>query len=219
MSRQSAVRARPLGGRADKRAAILAGALAVFARDGYSRASIDAISAEGGVSTRTIYNHFADKARLFEAVIEQSAAAAAADQIALIERHLDEVAELEPALTAFGRAWTVSMDAHAAHFSLVSQVDAEPGHVPEAALAAWQEAGPLRVRRELAARLRKVADRGLLSVPDPDRAALHLLLLVSADSADSGGLEYATRGARTESEIAESVAAGVHTFLYGYVPR
>jgi len=33
-------------------------------RDGYTRASIDAISAEAGVSTRTIYNHFTDKAML-----------------------------------------------------------------------------------------------------------------------------------------------------------
>ena len=48
--------------RSDKRRAIIDGALAVFARDGYTRASIDAISAEAGVSTRTVYNHFTDKA-------------------------------------------------------------------------------------------------------------------------------------------------------------
>ena len=44
--------------RPDKREAILRGALTVFARDGYTRASIDAIAKEGEVSTRTLYNHF-----------------------------------------------------------------------------------------------------------------------------------------------------------------
>ncbi|WP_424532941.1 helix-turn-helix domain-containing protein [Sphaerisporangium viridialbum] len=57
---------RPRGGLADKRRAILAGALTVFARDGYTRATTEAISAQAGVSSRTLYNHFQDKARLFK---------------------------------------------------------------------------------------------------------------------------------------------------------
>jgi len=60
--------------RPDKRRAILRGALNVFAHDGYTRASIDAVAAEAGVSTRTIYNHFSDKAELFQTVIHESAA-------------------------------------------------------------------------------------------------------------------------------------------------
>ena len=56
----------------DKRRAILAGALTVFARDGYTRASIDAIAAQAIVSTRTIYNHFQCKAHLFQTVIQES---------------------------------------------------------------------------------------------------------------------------------------------------
>ena len=63
--------------RPDKRQAILRGALSVFSRDGYSRASIDAIAKESEVSTRTLYNHFADKADLFRNVIQASASEAA----------------------------------------------------------------------------------------------------------------------------------------------
>ncbi|MEU7831466.1 TetR family transcriptional regulator [Nonomuraea sp. NPDC049129] len=39
------------------RRAIMAGALTLFARDGYTRAGLDAITVEAGVSNRTIYNH------------------------------------------------------------------------------------------------------------------------------------------------------------------
>ncbi|MBA9001388.1 TetR/AcrR family transcriptional regulator [Thermomonospora cellulosilytica] len=202
------------GPRADKRRAILEGALTVFARDGYTRASIDAISAEAGVSTRTIYNHFADKARLFETVIQESAARIAAQHIAVIERHLDKIVDLEADLVEFGRAWASSTTAEeAAHFALVQQVNAEAGHIPPSALEAWQRTGPLRVRAELAERLRRMADRGLLRVTDPDRSALHLMLLIGIDNPS---LRFVPL---TEREIEEMVTAGVRTFLYGHAPR
>ncbi|WP_119728297.1 TetR/AcrR family transcriptional regulator [Thermomonospora amylolytica] len=202
------------GPRADKRRAILEGALTVFARDGYTRASIDAISAEAGVSTRTIYNHFTDKARLFETVIQESAARIAAQHIAVIERHLDKIVDLEADLVEFGRAWASSTTAEeAAHFALVQQVNAEAGHIPPSALEAWQRTGPLRVRAELAERLRRMADRGLLRVTDPDRSALHLMLLIGIDNPS---LRFVPL---TEREIEEMVTAGVRTFLYGHAPR
>ncbi|MFC6936446.1 TetR/AcrR family transcriptional regulator [Actinomadura yumaensis] len=76
----------------------------MFAQDGYARASIDAIAARAGVSTRTIYNHFADKAGLFEAVIHSSATRAADAQIAIVDRHLRKVVDLEADLVDFGRS-------------------------------------------------------------------------------------------------------------------
>src|SRR5918999_1741983 len=159
MTRQDPAKARPRGGLADKRRAILAGALTVFARDGYTRASIDAISAQAGVSTRTIYNHFQDKAQLFQSVIQESAAKVAAAQAAII---------------------------------------------------AWQETGPLRVRRELAGRLRTLAGRGLLRIDDPERAALHLMMLVSTYNPSYRA------AVPSEAEITEMVTTGVRAFLYGY---
>lgn len=93
------------GGLISKRGAILSGALREFARDGYGRASIDAIAVSVGVSTRTIYNHFGDKATLFESVIQGSAEQVADAHIERIERHLSGIeseAELEPALVRAG---------------------------------------------------------------------------------------------------------------------
>ncbi|MEV5558533.1 TetR/AcrR family transcriptional regulator [Nonomuraea wenchangensis] len=198
--------------REDKRRAILAGALTVFARDGYTRAGIDTIARAAGVSTRTIYNHFTDKAELFQAVIQDSATRAADAQIAVIDRHLRKVTDLEADLIDFGRDLvTPTGGGDAEHFALVRQINAEAGHIPRAAIDAWQETGPLRVRRQLAAYLRRWSEQGLLHVEDPDRAAVHLLLLISVD-------DPSYRGATpTDAQITRTVTAGVRAFLHGHL--
>ena len=204
-------RERPRRGQPDKRRAILAGALTVFARDGYTRASIDAISAEAAVSTRTIYNHFTDKADLFHAVIQDSATRVADHEIAIISRYLHKVTDLEADLVEFAQAWASQSDVeHHEHFWLVRQIHAEARHVPAEAIATWQRTGPLRVRRELAARLLSLADRGLLRLADPDRAAVHFLLLISVVE------PFHLATAPTETEVVDMVTAGVHAFLHGY---
>lgn len=53
-----------------KRDAIVAAALAVFLRDGFARATMDAISAEAQVSLATLYKHFPTKAELFGGVMQ-----------------------------------------------------------------------------------------------------------------------------------------------------
>lgn len=203
--------ARQRGGLADKRRAILAGALTVFARDGYSRASIDGIAAAAEVSTRTIYNHFADKAALFQAVIQESATRAAETEIAIVDRYLHRITDLEADLIEFGVAWTAPMAAeHAEHVSLVRQVNAEAGHIPAEAIEAWQRSGPLRVRAAVAARLAALAERGLLRITDPDRAAIHFLLLISV-------YEPSYRALTPDREqLVDMVTSGVRAFLHGY---
>lgn len=194
----------------DKRQAVLTGGLTVFARDGYSRGSIDVIAAEAGVSSRTIYNHFRDKAGLFRAVIQDSATRVAAAQLEIVDRYLRKVTDLEADLVEFGIAWRTPMPDYAEHSSLVRQVNAEAGHIPQEAIDAWQETGPLAVRRALADRLAALAADGLLRVDDPMRAALHFSLLIS-------GANPSYLGARmTPEEITEAVTTGVHAFLNGY---
>lgn len=198
------------GGLVGKRHAILTGALAAFARDGYTRASIDAISSAAGVSTRTIYNHFTDKEELFQTVIRESSAQVAEAQVELIEQHLTRVEDLEEALVAFGRAWATPHVEYADHYALVRQINAEIGHIPQATIDTWQRTGPQRVQRELAYHMRKLADRGLLRVEDADRSALHLSVLVSAHNPS-----YAGAGLGPD-EVEAMVRAGVRTFLHGH---
>jgi AcrR family transcriptional regulator len=200
-----------MSGQPDKRRAILAGALKVFARDGFTRASIDTIAAEATVSTRTIYNHFYCKADLFHAVMHENAGRVAEAQIAIIDRHLGKVTDLETDLIAFGRDLAAPLTDHADHFELVRQVNAEAAHIPDEAINGWQEAGPLRVRRELGRRLSQLADRGLLRVDDPERAALHLMLLVSVSN-----LSLPAARPQTDAELEEMVTSGVRVFLHGY---
>lgn len=215
MDRADGLLTRPRRGRADKRQAITSAALRVFGREGYTRASIDAIAGEAAVSTRTIYNHFGDKEHLFLAVIQDSATQVADAQIELIRRHLDTIIDLEQGLTAFGLVWATSSSEFAEHFALVRQIHAEVGHIPTATLQAWQEIGPQRVHHELARRMQHLADRGLLAVDDADRAASHLVLLTSTEI-----VNRSYHGARPlpDNEVTDIVTAGIRTFLHGYLP-
>ncbi len=201
---------------ADKRRALLDGALAVFAADGYTRASIDNIARTAGVSTRTIYNQFGDKAGLFEAVIIDSAQRVAAAQVVTVQRYLGKIVDIEADLIEFGRIWATPAPEHAAHFTLVRQIIAEAGHIPQAVLRAWQEAGPLRVRREIATQLRRIADAGQLDIADADLAAVHLVQLVTGDVTTRS---YHGAIPLPPAEVHRLADAGVRAFLHGYAAR
>lgn len=93
-----------------------------------------------------------------------------------------------------------------------SSINAEIGHLPQAILDAWRDAGPAQVIGALARRLRQLGDRGLLRVDDADRAAVHFLLLVAGAVPFHHGLD-----ATPETEIPEIVTSGVRAFLHGYL--
>lgn len=198
------------GRRPDKREAILSGALSRFVHDGYTRASIDAIAAEAGVSTRTIYNHFGDKAHLFEAVIRDSAEKVAERQVAVIDRHLRKIVDLEDDLIEFGIDWSAEKRRElGAHWALVRQINAEIEHIPKDALEAWLEAGPMRVRRALAEHLSALPARAGVTFDDPLMAALHLMLLIQPDNLDDADTA-------SPEEVEAMVRAGIRVFLRGY---
>jgi AcrR family transcriptional regulator len=202
------------GGQPDKRRAIISGALTLFARDGYTRASLDAIAAEAGVSNRTIYNHFNDKADLFQAVIRESTQRVADTMVDLIDRHLGKIVDLESDLADLGLAFLSLLTSDLApHFALIRQINAETEHIPPTALKLWQDTGPGRVKRHLACRLREIADRGQLAIDDPARAARHLMLLVSVENLNDRAALH------NDAEVTAMVTAGVHAFLHGYQPR
>lgn len=199
---------------ADKHRAILRGALTVFAREGYTRASIDQIAREAGVSTRTIYNHVADKAALFGAVIQESAARVAETQIAAMDAVLGSPGDLREALVAFAQAHAVPADME--HFALVRQVQAEVGHIPAEALEAWQDTGPRRVQRALESHLARFMAEGRLREADPHRAARHLVLLAAGEVTSRsfhGALPLPPK------EVAQIAEDGVDVFLRAYSPR
>ena len=192
--------------RLDKQRALLDGALRVFARDGYTRAGVDALAAEAGVSSRTIYNHYGDKAGLFRAVILDSCDQVVARQTALADALLGRVVDLESDLVEFGLRWAAPDPETQPHFALVRHIRADIDHIDPDTIAAWQQRGPLRVRQALAAHLGRLADRGLLAVDDPAMAALHLVQLTAGSVAAE----------MPDVERERVVRAGVRVFLSAY---
>ncbi|MCW3839996.1 TetR/AcrR family transcriptional regulator [Micromonospora yasonensis] len=213
MPRPPANTDRPLRrGSADKRAAIERAALAVFVREGYARASVDAIAAEAGVSKRTIYDYYGDKERLFVRVLTDTIEAADATFGALLDRTLPADGDLPSGLLAFGREFAAAIARSPERAAVMRLMIAEAHHFPT---LLRQLRGAGATQRMLAARLASFADRGLLDLPDPLEAAGHLGALVSnpvslrsligADLVD-------------EAELEQIVTSGVRVFLRAYRP-
>ena len=202
-------------GRPDKRQAIITAARRVFGRDGYTRSSIDTISTEAGVSRRTIYNHFGDKETLFLTVAVEGA-----DEVTTVlnrigDRHLRKIVDLRQDLIDFSLDRVAAVAAFPDHFALVRVIEAEILHMPESARRAWIDAGPPTGHRRLAPYLRPLADRGLLELPDVERAASHLALLTITDinlRTFYGAIPL------PDAEVTEIITSGVDAFLRVYRP-
>lgn len=190
------------------------GSREVFGREGYQRASIDAIAAQAQVSTRTIYKHFTDKAALFAAVVADSAAQMAQEETTLIAHHLHEVRradQVEPALRALAADWVNTSAPSASHAALIARVGAEAAHLESDVVAAWWQAGPGHVLTALADMLRRFGQDGLLQIPDAERSAVQFSQLVAARPGPSTAPFPA-------GERAAWIADGVRVFVRGHRP-
>ncbi|MBT2384333.1 TetR/AcrR family transcriptional regulator [Streptomyces sp. ISL-11] len=200
-------------GRPEKRAAIDRAACAVFGREGYTRASVDAIAAEAGVSKRTIYNHHQDKEQLFLSVLRESTLAVAAHQKELIDRHLTDPADLGAELRTLGRALATPQEGFEGHFALVRVIFAEAGRLPVEFIESWHEHGPRQSRAHLTLRLGALAASGRLRTDDPARTAAHFTQLATSEV-----YERSFHGALPlpREEVEALVDSGVDAFLRLY---
>lgn len=172
----------PTGRRAErKRAEIIRAAREVFLAHGYAGASITEVAAQAGASKVTVYHHFADKERLFVAVVESAIEEAERRSRDLVDA-LAETTDLAADLRAFARQ----------HVEVVTQpplvrmrrtLIAEAERFPALARA-WHQRGPRRAHRALGDVIRRLSDRGLLVVEDPELAAEHLNYLILAAPLD-----------------------------------
>ena len=87
-----------------KRRQILDGARKVFMDLGFDGASMNEIARSAGVSKGTLYVYFADKSRLFEAIVEDEAL-----EKSKIAYNLDPRRDAETTLREFGRAYIGSI--------------------------------------------------------------------------------------------------------------
>ncbi|MDT0341482.1 TetR/AcrR family transcriptional regulator [Streptomyces litchfieldiae] len=203
----------PAAGRPEKRRAITGAARRVFGNEGYVRAGVDAIAAEAGVSKRTIYNHFRDKEDLFLSVALEGAHEVTETIARLLDRHLRKIVDVADDLTAFALERVAAVAEFPEHFALVRTIEAEAARIPPAVLEEWIKAGPQTAHLRLAPYLARMADDGLLTPEDPERAADHfnLLTVVNVNQRTFYGAIPLP-----PEQVTELVTDGVRTFLRLY---
>jgi TetR/AcrR family transcriptional regulator, mexJK operon transcriptional repressor len=163
------------GRSARKHRAIMEAARTVFLRSGYGGASMDEVAALAAVSKQTVYKHFADKQRLFTAIITgdiDETEALTHDMVAA----LGDSEDVDRDLRRFARRHIT--DVTQPHLIQLRRIIiAEADRFPELART-WYANGPERAHAVLAEQLTRLARRGLLRVPDPLLAAQQLNWLI-----------------------------------------
>lgn len=164
-----------MAGTERKRQAIVAAARGLFLERGFEGSTMDQVAAAAGASKVTVYAHFADKPSLFRAVVGSAIDEAEAGTSSLVER-LGASTDLAADLRVFARR----------HLREVTQphlvamrrmIIAEAARFPELARH-WHRAAPERAHATLGTQLARLAERGMLDVPDPRLAAQHLNHLI-----------------------------------------
>ncbi len=191
---------------------LLGAATRVFLRDGYGAASIDKVAHEAGVSTRTIYERFRNKADLLAAVITR-----------LVERHmatalateaLDRM-ELREALMAIGETITgraCDPDAAALFRIVVTEAQRFP-----ALAAKMRGSTKAHVDNAIANYFRIQIRRGNLALSDPDRAAALFMQMVCAELHEC--LLFGSLEETSKLDFTTHLNQVVEIFLNGAVPR
>jgi TetR/AcrR family transcriptional regulator, mexJK operon transcriptional repressor len=203
---------RPPGGSQQKKAAIVRAALRLFQRDGFARTSVDAIADEAGVSKRTIYNHYGDKASLFLSVISETFDTMANVVSDLIERYLADVAEdqVEENIVAFATEVALVAAQSSERSSLIRLMMAEAPHFPEL----WRgQMRPQAVTAQIGRQLAVLSDRGLLDIPDPGEAANHLFALTMGQMNNRSLFGIVPL---SDDEVIRLAASGARAFLRAY---
>jgi TetR/AcrR family transcriptional regulator, mexJK operon transcriptional repressor len=191
---------------------LIAAATRVFLRDGYGGASIDKVAGEAGVSTRTIYERFKNKADLLAAVTTR-----------LVERDMASVLATEDldrlppkqALTAIGQVITGrACDPDSA--ALFRILATEAHRFPE--LAAKMRGGAkAHIHGAIADYFRGQIRRGALQLSDPDRAAALFLQMVCAELHES--LLFGSADEMARLDFKAHLNHVVEIFLNGALPR
>ncbi len=191
---------------------LIAAATQVFLRDGYDGASIDKVANEAGVSTRTIYERFKNKADLLGAVIER-----------LVERDMaevmtrDELARLEPrqALTMIGQY--VSGRACRPDASALFRILAAEAHRFPELVAKMRQSAKARIDDVVIRYLRAQTRRGTLQIADPERSGALFMQMVCAELHEC--LLFGSAGEIADLNLSAHLTLVVDIFVNGTLPR
>ncbi|WP_433787724.1 TetR/AcrR family transcriptional regulator [Actinomycetospora sp. CA-101289] len=193
---------------AGKHAVIVRAATELFLRQGFRATSTEQIAAAAAVSKQTVYTRFGDKESLFREVVLAVAPTAEAFAADLTSSLVDAVTadEVEAVLRAVARRYLAAvMDPQV--LALRRLVIGEAARFPEVA-AAYYARSPAMVLAALAREFGRLAERGLVTLDDPRRAADDFAFLLLGRPLDHG-MFHAT----PEIDIAEAADHAVDVFL------
>jgi TetR/AcrR family transcriptional regulator, mexJK operon transcriptional repressor len=194
---------------ARKRWAIIEAATEAFLRGGYRGTSMDEIAAAAGVSKQTVYKQFSDKQRLFVEIVTGTVGEVA-DPVHDEVRDLRETGDLPADLRDLARRQLTTV-LQPRVLRLRRLVIAEAARFPELGRVFYEQ-GPGRTIAALAATFERLAERGLLHVPDPLLAADQFNWLIMSAPLNRAML-LGIDGAPDPAEIDRWADDGVRTFL------
>ena len=158
-----------------KHRAIMEAATSLFLTQGYLGTSMDEVAAKAAVSKHTVYSHFADKERLFSAII-----LATTDQIdqlvGVVAEALADTRDVKRDLATLARRFLDALLTPEL-LQLRRLVIANADRFPDLGRT-WYESGFERILAMLATSFARLAHRNLLQVNDPLLAANHFVGMV-----------------------------------------
>ena len=201
-------------GPARKRTAIVQAATELFLRQGYDGTSTDQIASAASVSKQTVYNQFGDKQTLFHDIILGVSATAErfAVELPASVSGVRTAADLDTAIHELAHRYLATV-MNPQVLALRRLMIGEAHRFPRLA-ADYYDRGPARVLAALAEVFDRLADRGLLTVPDPAVAAEHFAFLVLGRPLDHGMFHVEAKPSRPELDA--SADRAVALFLAGY---
>jgi AcrR family transcriptional regulator len=185
-------------------------ALDHFLDKGFEQATIEAIAADVGMTKRTVYARYADKASLFRAAVHR-----AIERYSLPpERiHATDVGDLEQTLINIAML-RIDLVASPQGLKLQRIINTESYRFPEIFTETY-EIGALPTIQFLADLLMRETNAGRLAIENPMMAANVFMSMVV-----SGPVRFILSGIPLEGERLESrVTYGVRFFLNGALPR
>jgi AcrR family transcriptional regulator len=190
-----------------KRRQILDGARKVFMDLGFDGASMGEIARAAGVSKGTLYVYFADKSRLFEAIVEEEALEKGA-----VEFNLSRERDAAITLLEFGEAY-IAMLCRPGGGSAIRTVMAIAERMPEVGRRYYGEVLEKTIDR-LAGYLEARASANELAIDDCQHAASQFMLMCQA----SLFLPFVFQAAPPPSakRIREVVESATRVFLAAY---
>ncbi|GII97034.1 transcriptional regulator [Sinosporangium siamense] len=191
-----------------KRGAILDAAEALFVAQGYASTSVDAIAARAGVSKRTLYDHFGDKATIYARTVERLSDTLLTTISDAIREEIPPGRDVREALVGFARR-VVTETVPSSEYAVFQRLTARQAQPP-----ALPSSVRNRPERLLEKRFAELTRDGLFQATDASLAVRHFTALtigIAIDALEDGEFEVAG-DAGTDKIIDD----GVDAFLRAY---